>query len=52
MPAKFLKMALNSGIQTYKILAKYDEVCIPSPCSIPFAVTHRCRPDTMASKYS
>ena len=31
-------MALNSGIQTYQILTKDDEVCIPSLCSILIAV--------------
>ena len=32
------KFALNSGIQTYQILTKDDEVCIPSLSSIHLAV--------------
>ena len=33
------KLALNSGIQTYQILANDDEVCIPSLSNILLAVT-------------
>ena len=31
-------MALKLEIQTYQILTSDDEVCIPSPSSIPLAV--------------
>ena len=37
MPKK-KEMALNLGIQTYKILTNDDEVCIPSLSSILLAV--------------
>ena len=33
-----MKLALNSGIQTYQILTNDDEVCIPSLSSILLAV--------------
>ena len=35
---KNLKMALNSGIQTYQMLTNDDEVCIPSLSSILLSV--------------
>ena len=38
---KYKKLALNSGIQTYKILANDDEVCIPSVSSIHLAVNRK-----------
>ena len=34
-------MPLNSGIQTYQILANDYEVCLPSPSSIFLAVTNK-----------
>ena len=34
-----MKLALNSGIQTYQTLTNDDEVCIPSLSSILLAVT-------------
>ena len=33
-----MRLALNSGIQTYQILTNDDEVCIPSLSSILLAV--------------
>ena len=36
--AKKINLALNSGLQTYKILKIDDEVCIPSLSSILLAV--------------
>ena len=38
MPKESKKFALKLGIQTYKILTKDDEVCIPSLFSIFLAV--------------
>ena len=35
-----MKLALNSGIQTYQILTNDDEVCIPSLSSILLALMH------------
>ena len=38
MPQKNLKISINKIIQTYQILTKNDEVCIPSHSSILLAV--------------
>ena len=38
---KSKKLALKLGIQTYQILTKDDEVCIPSLFSIILAVNDR-----------
>jgi hypothetical protein len=39
VPKQSKKLALNSGIQTYQILANEDEGCIPSLSSIHLAVS-------------